>query len=71
VTEETTVPDGKARTASHSLRLTLLVVLSVLLLASVAAVVYLAATRPVSALGIDGDQDSLQSQRESVMAQSE
>jgi len=59
------------RTPSHSLRLALLVVLSVLLLASVAAVVYLAATRPVSAIGIDGDQDALQSERESVMAQSE
>jgi Mce-associated membrane protein len=71
VTEETTVPDSDARTTSHSLRVTLLVVLLVLLLASVATVVYLAATRPVSALGIDGDQDALQSQRESVMAQSE
>jgi Mce-associated membrane protein len=59
------------RTTSHSLRLTLLVVLSVLLLASVAAVVYLAATRQVSSLGIEGDQDALQSERESVMAQSE
>ena len=59
------------RSTSHSLRLTLLVVLSVLLLASVAAVVYLAATRPVSALGIDGDQDALQRERDSVMAQSE
>ena len=72
VTEETSpAPDTAERTTSHSLRLILLVVLSVLLLASVAAVAYLAATRPVSALGIDGDQDSLQSERESVMAQSE
>ena len=59
------------RTTAHSLRLILLVVLSVLLLASVAAVAYLAATRPVSALGIDGDQDSIQAERDSVMAQSE
>ena len=72
VTEETSpAQDTAERTTSHSLRLTLLVVLSVLLLASVAAVVYLAATRPVSALGIDGDQDALQSERESVMAQAE
>ena len=71
MTEETTGQDSDARTTSHSLRLTLLVVLSVLLLASVAAVAYLAATRPVSALGIDGDQAALQSERDSVMAQSE
>ena len=72
VTEETSsAQDTAERTTSHSLRLTLLVVLSVLLLASVAAVVYLAATRPVSALGVDGEQDALQSERESVMAQAE
>jgi Mce-associated membrane protein len=59
------------RPTSHSLRLTLLVVLLTLLVGSVAAVGYLAATRPVSALGVDGDQDALQSQRESVMAQAE
>jgi Mce-associated membrane protein len=59
------------RATSHSLRRTLLVVLSVLLVASVAAVAYLAATRPVSAVGVDGTQEQLQSQRESVMAQSE
>ena len=66
-----TARDPGERTTSHSLRLTLLVVLSVLLLASVATVAHLAATRPVSALGIGGDQDKLQSERESVMAQSE
>lgn len=75
MSEESPAPDDAPetgeRTTSHSLRLTLLVVLSVLLLASVAAVAYLSATRPVPALGIDGDQDALQSQRESVMAQSE
>lgn len=71
--EETVlVEEAAARhTTSHGLRLTLLVVLSVLLLASVAAVVYLAATRPVPALGIDGEQDALQSERETVMAQAE
>jgi hypothetical protein len=71
VTEEETspVPDSDQRTTSHPLRLTLLVVLLVLLLASTAAVAYLAATRPVSALGIDGSQDSLQRERENVMAQ--
>ena len=64
MTEETSpAPDPVERTTSHSLRLTLLVVLAVLLLASVATVAYLAATRPVSALGIDGDQDALQSER--------
>jgi Mce-associated membrane protein len=64
-------PDSDARATSQGLRLTLLVVLSVLLIASVAASVYLASTRPVSALGIDGDQEALQSQRETVMAQAE
>ncbi len=64
-------PELYGGSPSHSVRLTLLVVLSVLLLASVAAVAYLASSRPVPALGLDGDQDALQSQRESVMAQSE
>ena len=64
-------PDRDARPTSHPVRLALLAVLSVLLLASVAAVAYLGATRPVPALGIDGDQDRLQSQRESAMAQAE
>ena len=59
------------RPTSHSLRLTLLVVLLALLLASTAAVAYLAATRPVPALGIEGSQESLQHERESVMAQAE
>jgi hypothetical protein len=49
----------------------LLVVLVVLLVASVAVVGYLAATRPVPALGIDGDQDAVQSERENAMAQAE
>jgi hypothetical protein len=52
-------------------RLVLLAVLSVLLLGSVAAVGYLAATRPVPALGVEGEQAALQAQRESVMAQAE
>ena len=59
------------RPTSHRLRLTLLVVLLVLLLASTAAVAYLAATRPVPALGIEGSQAELQNERESVMAQAE
>ncbi len=64
-------PDADEGSTSYSLRLALLAVLSVLLLASVAAVAYLGATRPVSALGIEGDQDALQSERESVRAQAE
>jgi hypothetical protein len=71
VTEETTATPSDERPTAHNLRLTLLAVLAVLLLASVAAVAYLGATRPVPALGIEGDQDALQSQRESVMAQAE
>jgi hypothetical protein len=59
------------RPTSHALRLTLLVVLLALLVGSVAAVGYLAATRPVPALGVEGGQEALQSQRESVMAQAE
>jgi hypothetical protein len=62
------VPDGRT---SHRFRLALLVGLVVLLLAAVAAVGYLAATRPVPALGIDGDQAAIQSERESAMAQAE
>jgi Mce-associated membrane protein len=65
------VDDTVQRPTSHSLRLTLLVALLALLLASTAAVAYLAATRPVPALGIDGSQASLQKERESVMAQAE
>jgi hypothetical protein len=71
VTEETTATPSDERPTSHNLRLTLLAVLAVLLLASVAAVAYLGATRPVPALGIEGDQDALQSQRETVMRQAE
>lgn len=63
--------DTVQRPTSHSLRLTLLVVLLALLLASTAVVAYLAATRPVPALGIEGSQASLQKERESVMAQAE
>ena len=59
------------RTTSHPLRLTLLVVLVALLLVATAAVAYLAATRPVPAVGVEGDQAALQSERESVMAQAE
>ena len=73
VTEETDpVQDPGERTTSHSLRLTLLVVLSVLLLAVRGG--GRSTSRPpgrCSALGIDGDQDALQSERESVMAQAE
>jgi Mce-associated membrane protein len=71
VTEASPAPDREHRTTSPRLRLTLLVVLAVLLLASVAAVAHLAATRPVPALGIEGEQAALQSQRETVMAQAE
>jgi Mce-associated membrane protein len=60
-----------ARATSHSLRITLLVVLLALLVASTGAVAYLAATRPVPALDIKGSEAGLQSQRESVMAQAE
>ena len=63
--------DNVQRPTSHSLRLTLLVVLLALLLASTATVAYLAATRPVPALGIEGSQASLQQERESAMAQAE
>ena len=76
VTQEETVPDQETgstapRPTSHSLRLILLVVLLALLLASTAAVAYLALTRPVPAVGIEGSQASLQDERESVMAQAE
>ena len=53
MTEETD-RRGPSSDRSHSLRLTLLVVLSVLLLASVATVAYLGRHPAGSALGIDG-----------------
>jgi hypothetical protein len=59
------------RPTAHRLRLALLVVLTLLLVAAVAAVAHLGATRSVPALGIGGEQDALQSQRERVMAQAE
>ena len=68
-TEPVSEPAGP--TPSRSLRLSMLVALLVLLLAATAAVVHLASTRPVPALGIGGDQAALQSERESVMAQAE
>jgi len=54
--------------SSPGLRLALLVALIVLLLAATAAVAYLAATRPVPAVGIDGEESAVQSQREEVMS---
>lgn len=71
MTQETSLQDDAERPASSSLRLTLLVLLSVLLVASVAAVVHLASTRPVAALGIEGQQVALQAEREDVMNQAE
>jgi hypothetical protein len=49
----------------------LLVVLLVLLVVSVAGAGYLATNRSVPALGIDGEQDSLQAERDQVGAQAE
>lgn len=54
--------------SSPGLRLGLLVALIVLLLAATAGVAYLAATRPVPAVGIDGEERQIQSQREDVMS---
>lgn len=59
------------RQTSRTFRLGLLVLLLVLLLASTAAVAYLAATRPVPAVGLEGEQAALQSERETVMSQAE
>lgn len=69
--ESTPTSAGAPAPTAHRLRLAVLVVLSLLLVASVAAVAHLGATRSVPALGIGGKQDALQSQRESVMAQAE
>ena len=63
-------PDSRRQT-STTLRLALLVVLLALLVAATGATAYLAATRPVSALGIGGEEAALQSERETVMAQAE
>ena len=52
MTQESTAPDREPRPTAPNLRLVLLAVLAVLLLASVAAVAYLGATRPVPALGV-------------------
>ena len=71
MTEESTSQDSDVRTTAHRLRLGLLVVLCLLLVASVAAVAYLAATRPVAALGVDGQQEALQSERDRAMSQAE
>jgi len=69
VTEDDSPPvrDSKA----PQFRRGLLVVLLVLLLASLAGAGYLATNRSVSALGIDGEQDALQTQRDQVGAQAE
>jgi Mce-associated membrane protein len=61
--------DSRAR--SPRLRLGLLVALVVALVAATGATAYLAATRPVPALGIEGSQEALQSERETVMSQAE
>ncbi|HCB07102.1 MAG TPA: hypothetical protein DEQ43_23115 [Nocardioides bacterium] len=64
-------PPSAAPRPARTLRLALLVALLALLLAGTAAVVHLASTRPVPALGIQGEQAALQSERESAMAQAE
>ena len=73
VTDETTGRPGRAsnRTTSTAFGWCCWRCSSCCSLASVAAVAYLGATRPVPALGIDGDQAAVQTQRESVMAQTE
>lgn len=74
VTSETSpTPDARPapRAAARSFRLALLVGLLVLLVAGVAAVGYLGATRPVPALGLDGDEAAQQTQRDEVMSQAE
>jgi Mce-associated membrane protein len=57
--------------ASPRFRLGLLVVLIVLLVALTAAVAYLGATRATAHLGMGGEQEQLQAEREAVMSQSE
>ena len=54
--------------SSPRFRLGLLVLLVALLLASTAAVAYLAATRAVPTAGIGGEEERLQSEREDVMS---
>ena len=54
--------------SSPGFRLAFLVGLIALLLAATAAVAYLAATRPVPAVGIDGEESERQAQREDVMS---
>jgi Mce-associated membrane protein len=69
VTEDDSRPDRASR--SPLLRRGLLVVLVVVLVGSAAAAGFLATNRSVPALGIQGDQDSLQTQRDQVGAQAE
>ena len=61
-------PPDRGGSSSPGFRLGLLVVLLVLLLAATAAVAYLAATRAVPAVGIDGEENRIQSQREDIMS---
>ena len=69
LTEEDSHPDRAP--SSPRLRRALLVVLVVLLVASTAFAVYLATNRPVPALGIGGEQQALQDERDEVGAQAE
>ncbi len=69
VTEDDSHPVQDSR--APLFRRGLLGVLLVLLVASIAGAGYLATNRSVPALGIEGDQESLQTQRDQVEAQAE
>jgi hypothetical protein len=56
-------------TRSAGFRLGLLVALAAIILAGLGAMAWLLTTRDVEAVGVEGDQAQLQSQREAVMAQ--
>ena len=66
-TDEETPSTG----ASPKFRLGLLVVLLVLVVASTAAVAYLGATRATAHLGLGGEQQQIQADRDAVMSQAE
>jgi Mce-associated membrane protein len=69
--QKTTDEAGSAPVQSPRFRRGLLVVLTVIVVAGLMTLVWLVSSRGVGAVGVGGDQEQVQSEREAVMAQTE
>ena len=69
--QKTTDEAGSAPVQSPRFRRGLLVVLTVIVVAGLMTLVWLVSSRGVGAVGVGGDQEQVQGEREAVMAQTE